>query len=340
MGKDDVLIIAEAGVNHNGDFTLAKKLVDVATEAGADYVKFQTFKSENLVSESAKKAEYQTKNTGSHESQLEMLRKLELSEQQFVELQKYCSTKSTKFLSTGFDLESLTFLKTLNLGLWKIPSGEITNLPYLEMIGKWKEPIILSTGMCELFEIEEALKVLEAAGTPRTEITILHCNTEYPVSPSDIHLKAMETIKKTFGVKVGFSDHSLGIEVALAAVALGATVIEKHFTLDQAMKGPDHKASLEPTELKAMVSGIRKVSQALGSELKVPSPIELKNRAVARKSILAKSFIKQGEIFTKDNLQIKRPGTGISPMKWHQVLGLMAERNFQKDDFIVVEKLR
>jgi len=329
------LIIAEAGVNHNGSLELAKQLIDAAAEAGVDYVKFQTFKTENLVSKQAPKAEYQKRNTGDSEhSQFSMLKKLELSPEQHVELIDYCQKKGVRFFSTAFDLDSIDFLSGLKLGLWKIPSGEITNYPYLKKIALRKEPVILSTGMSDLEDIGNAIRVLEQYGVKREKITVLHCNTEYPTPMADVNLRAMQTIKKLLGVKVGYSDHTLGIEVPIAAVALGAEVIEKHFTLSREMEGPDHKASLEPDELKAMVKAIRHVEIALGSGNKKITESEAKNRAVARKSIVASSFIQKGEVFTENNISIKRPGTGISPMEWENVLGQIAKKDFEPEDLI------
>ena len=327
------IIIAEAGVNHNGSTALAKQLINVAAIAGADYVKFQTFKTENVVTKNAAKAIYQQKNMSELDnSQYQMLKKLELNREQHYEFIKYCNSKNMKFLSTAFDLESVDFLSSLNLGLWKIPSGEITNLPYLIAIAKTTQPIILSTGMSTLEEIKKAVEILKNNGSG--EITVLHCNTEYPTPFEDANLKAMLTIQKELGVKVGYSDHTPRIEVSIAAVAMGATVIEKHFTLDRNMEGPDHKASLEPHELKEMVDAIRNVEKALGSEEKIPSPSEIKNMAIARKSIVAKRDIKKGEILTEENITVKRPGTGISPMKWFEVLGCVAVKNFTEDELI------
>lgn len=330
-----VLIIAEAGVNHNGSLALAKQLVDKAAEAGADYIKFQTFKSEKLVSKSAKQADYQQRNIGKKdEGQLAMLKKLELSENDHKELISYCKEKGIKFFSTAFDLTTIDLLKSFNIGFWKIPSGEVTNYPYMRKIAQYHEPVILSTGMCEMSDIEAAVKVLLDNGVQKEQITILHCNTEYPTPFADVNLKAMLEIGERFGVQIGYSDHTKGIEVPIAAVALGATVIEKHFTLDRNMEGPDHKASLEPSELKQMVSSIRNIEQALGSGHKVISDSERKNIAIARKSIVAACDIKKGEIFTEDNLTVKRPGTGISPMRWNEVIGTKATRDYFEEDMI------
>jgi N-acetylneuraminate synthase len=330
------IIIAEAGVNHNGILENAFKLVDVAVAAGTDYVKFQTFKSEKLVSKNAKKANYQIKNTqNSEESQLQMLQKLELSEKAHEALITYCQEKSIQFFSTAFDLDSLAYLAKIGLNMVKIPSGEITNLPYLRMAAKLFPKIILSTGMATIKEIKEALNVFLTAGISKTNITILHCNTEYPTPMQDVNLRAMLHIGETFDTAMGYSDHTLGIEVSIAAVALGARVIEKHFTLDKTMEGPDHPASLEPDELKAMVVAIRNIDMAVsGSGLKEPSASEKKNIVIARKSIVAQCAIAEGEMFTADNLTVKRPGTGISPMNWDQVIGKLAKRDFQEDDLI------
>ena len=329
------LIIAEAGVNHNGDLEVAKKLIDAAKEAGVDYVKFQTFKAINLASKNAEKASYQKENTGNaKESQLAMLKKLELSRDLHYELIAYCDSKSIKFLSTGFDVESIDFLNELNIDLFKIPSGEITNLPYLRKIGGLGRPIILSTGMADIDEIRDAVNVLVQSGANKSDITILHCNTEYPTPMQDVNLHAMNTIKDTFDVSVGYSDHTHGIEIHIAAVALGATVIEKHFTLDNTMDGPDHKASLEPEELHAMVKGIRNIEKALGHGRKEPSDSEKKNKAIARKSIVAKTSIKKGDILNENNITIKRPGTGISPMLWDDTIGKTATKDYEEDDLI------
>jgi N,N'-diacetyllegionaminate synthase len=334
MFRDKVIIIAEAGVNHNGSIQLAKQLIDAAVEAGVDIVKFQTFKTENLVSKDAKKADYQIENTTNTESQFDMLKKLELTQQQHIELISYCKLKNIQFWSTAFDNDSISLLKSLGIDLWKIPSGEITNLPYLEKIGSFNQKVIISTGMCNMQEIEEAIAVLTNAGTAIQNITILHCNTEYPTPMCDVNLLAINTIKEKFKTAVGYSDHTQGIEVPIAAVAIGATVIEKHFTLDRNMEGPDHKASLEPTELKQMVISIRNIELALGNGVKEPSPSEQKNKAIARKSIVAAKKIEENEILTENNLTIKRPGNGINPMKWYEVIGKKAKRSFAKDELI------
>lgn len=332
-----VLIIAEAGVNHNGSMQIAKQLVDKAVEAGVDIIKFQTFKSEKLVSKAAKQAEYQQRNIGKgDEGQLAMLKKLELSVENHHELIEYCQERNIRFWSTAFDMESIDFLHSLNMDLWKIPSGEITNYPYLRKIASFHEPIILSTGMCELSDIEAALNVLIDEGVKKEQITVLHCNTEYPTPYQDVNLKAMLEIEEKFGVKIGYSDHTKGIEVPIAAVALGATVIEKHFTLNKNMEGPDHKASLEPDELKAMVSAIRNIEQALGTGHKEISASERKNIEIARKSIVAACPIKKGEVLTEENLTVKRPGNGISPMRWNEVLGTVATRDYSEEDLIVL----
>lgn len=334
-----VTIIAEAGVNHNGSIEIARQLVDKAVEAGVDIIKFQTFKSEKLVSKSARQAEYQKKNIGkkSDDSQLSMLKKLELSEQDHVELMAYCKQKGIKFFSTAFDMDSIDYLHSLNMGLWKIPSGEITNYPYIKKIAQYGEPVILSTGMCEMDDISAAVSVLLKYGVKREQITILHCNTEYPTPYEDVNLRAMNTIKDEFNVNVGYSDHTKGIEVPIASAALGASVIEKHFTLDRNMEGPDHKASLEPYELKAMVSAIRNIEKAVGGDgTKHVSESERKNITIARKSIIAARDIKKGELLTEENMTVKRPGTGISPMRWEEVIGTKAIRNFAEEDLIEI----
>ena len=326
-----VLIIAEAGVNHNGDINLAKRLIDEAKKAGADIVKFQTFNPQKLASKNAKMAEYQKKNLGVEESQETMLSKLTLTKEEYIELAEYCRLIGIKFLSTPFDIESIKFLNGLQ-DIWKIPSGEITNYPYLVEIARTGKEIILSTGMSSLEEVQDAIDVLKKNGAG--EITVLHCTTNYPTPMEDVNLRAMLTLRGKFGCAVGYSDHTNGIEIPVAAVAMGATVIEKHFTLDRNMEGPDHKASLEPDELNAMVSAIRNVEQALGDGNKVPAASEKANIAVARKRIIAARNIKIGEIFTEDNITTKRPGTGISPMRWNEVLGQKAIRDFEEDELI------
>lgn len=331
--EDRVLIIAEAGVNHNGSVDLARKLVDVASEAGADFIKFQTFKTELNVSKTAGKADYQKKNTqDEEESQFEMVKKLELSFEDFAGLKKYCEFKNIGFLSTGFDLPSIDFLFSLGQEFFKLPSGEITNKPYLQHIARKKQPVVMSTGMADLDEIREAINVLESDGLRHDQITILHCNTEYPTPMKDVNLKAMLTIKNTFNVKVGYSDHTLGIEVPIAAVALGASVIEKHFTLDRNMPGPDHRASLEPDELKAMVRAIRNVELALsGTGKKQTSESEMRNLVVARKSIHLFKKVKRGELVTQEHLIMKRPGDGISPMLIDTVIGKKFKTDVEAD---------
>lgn len=330
------LIIAEAGVNHNGDIELAKKLIDVAGNAGADFVKFQTFNADRLATHAAKKADYQAQTTDRKETQHEMLRRLELTPAMHHELIAHCKMHKIGFFSTGFDIESVDFLASLGQNLFKIPSGEITNLPYLRHIGRLGKPIILSTGMSNMPEIESAIKALEQAGTPRSKITVLHCTTEYPTPMCDVNLRAMKSIQTELGVAIGYSDHTLGIEVAVAAVAMGATVIEKHFTLDRNLPGPDHKASLEPAELKTMVSSIRNIELAHGDGVKQLAPSEAKNILVARKSIVASKDIQIGERFSTENLTVKRPGTGISPMRWDEVIGLTANRNYASDELIQI----
>lgn len=329
-----VLIIAEAGVNHNGSLDLAKKLVNEGKKAGVDMVKFQLAIPELLVSRTAKMAEYQIANTGKEESQLEMLKNISLTFDEHKELMKYCQDNGVTYLCTPFDLPSIDFLHANGHNTWKIPSGEITNFPYLRKIASFNGDVIMSTGMCSLQDIECALNTLVQHGQNKSKITLLHCNTEYPTPYQDVNLKAMLEIGEKFGVKIGYSDHTKGIEVPIAAVALGATVIEKHFTLDRNMEGPDHKASLEPDELKAMVCAIRNIEQALGSGHKTISESERKNIEIARKSIVAACPIKTGELLTEDNLTVKRPGNGISPMRWNEILGKRAIRNFEEDEQI------
>lgn len=325
------VIIAEAGVNHNGSIELAKKLIEAAANAGADYVKFQTFKAAKLVSTDARKADYQLKSTSKREiSQFEMLKRLELKLTDYEILKNHCKKFKIKFLSTGFDLDSLDFLATLKIDMFKIPSGEITNIPYLRRVASKGKPVVLSTGMSSLAEIELAINVLIEGGIKREKITVLHCNTEYPTPFRDVNLNAMLTIRSAFKVDVGYSDHTPGIEIPIASVALGATVIEKHFTLDKSMEGPDHKASLDPVELKQMIFSIRHVEQALGNGIKQPSPSELKNISVARKSIHLGKDLKKGEIITEKSLIMLRPGNGISPVSIDSVLGKKAKRNLKK----------
>lgn len=327
-----VKVIAEAGVNHNGSMELAKKMVIAAKEAGADYVKFQTFIPHNLVSQYADKAEYQKKATGSEQSQLQMLEQLALTQQDFIELEAFCKEIRIGFISTPFDLESIDFLNGLDMDFWKLPSGEVTNLPYLEKIAQTGKAVIMSTGMCEMEEIEETVAVLEKNGAG--DIVVLHCNTEYPTPMQDVNLLAMKQMAEVLKKPIGYSDHTQGIEVAIAAVALGATVIEKHFTLDKTMEGPDHRASLEPDELAQMVRAIRNIEQSLGDGQKKRTESEKKNCAVARKSIVARRTIQKGERFTEENLTVKRPGNGISPMCWYEILGKVANREYVQDELI------
>tara|TARA_B110000008_G_C16956826_1_gene558557 strand:- start:310 stop:1305 length:996 start_codon:yes stop_codon:yes gene_type:complete len=330
----NVFIIAEAGVNHNGSLKLAKELIDVAVDSGADAVKFQTFKTENLVSRNAEKAEYQKKTTDSSESQFDMIQKLELDITAHKELITYCQDKNIAFLSTPFDHDSINLLNNIGLQIFKIPSGEITNLPYLRHIGSLDKKVILSTGMSTLEEVKKALNILISAGTNKKNITILHANTMYPTPMEDVNLNAMLTIQKEFDVAVGYSDHTLGIEVDIAAVALGATIIEKHFTLDKSMNGPDHNSSLEPIELKSMVLAIRNIEKALGDFVKKPSPSESSNINIARKSIISKKVIKKGDVLTEENITTKRPAGGISPMEWDKVIGTIAKKDYKSDDLI------
>lgn len=335
MYPEKVFIMAEAGVNHNGSLARAKEMVKVAARAGVDAVKFQTFKAETLLTKDAVKADYQIKTSGRNETQFEMLKKLELSYESHLELIAACKLNHIEFLSTPFDLTTIDLLKKLGIRKWKIPSGEITNLPYLRKIGSLGQEIILSTGMADLEEIKAAVCVFTTAGLSLDKITILHCNTEYPTPMQDVNLRAMHTIKDSFpGVKTGYSDHTKGIEVPIAAVAMGATVIEKHFTLDKNLPGPDHKASLLPDELAQMVRAVRNIETALGNGIKKPSQSEKKNIAIARKSIVAFRSIAAGETFTRDNLTVKRPGNGLSPMKWDDIIGKHAAKNYRKDDLI------
>ena len=328
------LIIAEAGVNHNGKISTAKKLIEIAADAGADLVKFQTFNADRLVTHGAAKADYQILATNSTESQQGMLRKLELTESMHHELIAHCASQNIGFFSTGFDVESINLLVGLGQELFKIPSGEITNLPYLRHIGKLDKTIILSTGMSNMDEIEAAINVLEESGTHRSKITVLHCTTAYPLPMSDVNLRAMQSIQNKFNVAVGYSDHTLGIEIPIAAVALGATIIEKHFTTDRSLPGPDHKASLEPTELTAMIDGIRNIEKALGDGVKRLMPSEITNRDSGRKSLVAQRFIQKGEFFSAQNLAAKRPGIGISPMEWDEIVGKKSPSDFQRDGLI------
>jgi N,N'-diacetyllegionaminate synthase len=328
------LIIAEAGVNHNGDLGLALRLVDAAADAGADLVKFQTFSADRLVTPTARKAEYQTRTTDASQSQQAMLRNLELTREMHEALIARCRARGVGFFSTAFDLESVDLLVALGVDRFKIPSGEITNLPYLRHIASYGKPVIVSTGMATPDEIAAALGALERGGIVRNRITVLHCTTEYPTPMSDVNLRAMLTIRDTFGVSVGYSDHTTGIEVPIAAVAMGASVIEKHFTLDRTLPGPDHAASLEPDELLAMVRAIRNVEQALGDGVKRVMPGEQGNRAAARKSLVAAQPIRAGERFSTSNLTVKRPGTGLSPMQWDDIVGRVASRDFAADELI------
>lgn len=329
-----IFIIAEAGVNHNGDIRIAKQLIDVASASGADAVKFQTFKAERLVCKTAQKAAYQLETTDQSETQYDMLKKLELTGQMHRELMEYCTEKNIMFLSTPFDIESIKELADLGLQVFKIPSGEITNLPYLREIAKQQKKVILSTGMCNMDEVKTAVTVLKNNGT--TDIVLLHCNSQYPTPASDVNLLAMVKMQEELGFPVGYSDHTQGIEISIAAAALGATVIEKHFTLDKNMEGPDHKASLEPHELKQMVEGIRKIELALGNGIKQVSESEKANLGIVRKSIVAAVDIQKGERFTEENLTTKRPGNGISPMRWDEMVGTIADRDYQADEMILI----
>ena len=331
---EDVKIIAEAGVNHNGDIKLAKKMVEVAADAGADYIKFQTFNAKRQVTKNARKAHYQLKNTNNIETQYEMLSRLEMTEEMHYQLKNHADSNSIGFLSTGFDIQSIDFLVNLGQDYLKVPSGEITNLPYLQHIAEIGKPIILSTGMANMGEIEAALEILESVRVSRSQITILHCTTEYPAPAEEVNLKAINTIRTAFNVNVGYSDHTCGIEIAGAAVALGATMIEKHFTLDRGLPGPDHQASLEPEELKKMILSIRNIELAMGDGVKRLSSSEIKNKPIIRKSLVAKTAISSGEIFTLENLTVKRPGTGLSPMRWAEVVGKKAVRDFLPEDLI------
>lgn len=329
-----IFIIAEAGVNHNGSLEIAKALIDVAAQSGADAVKFQTFKADKLVSKTAQKASYQKQTTDADESQYAMIKKLELDEKAHHELIHYCAQKNILFLSTPFDHESIDLLADLGMEIFKIPSGEITNLPYLRHIGSLQKEVILSTGMATLDEIDAALHVLTTAGTAKERISVLHATTEYPCPMDEVNLRAMQTIRDTFDIRVGYSDHTRGIEVPIAAAAMGAGVIEKHFTLDREMEGPDHKASLEPDELIAMVHAIRNIEKALGDGIKRPSPSELKNIPIARKSIVASRPIAKGERLSEENITIKRPGSGISPMRYDEIIGTIASKNYDEDEAI------
>lgn len=336
--NNHTIIIAEAGVNHNGSIEMAKQLILMAKEAGADYIKFQTFNASKLVTKSAKRAEYQQNNIGGGKSsQYQMLKKLELSPEEHQILIDYCAELGIKFFSTAFDFDSIDYLHSLKLGLWKVPSGEVTDYPFLKRIAAYNEKTILSTGMCDMQDVKNAVEALYKNGLDKENLVLLHCNTEYPTPFEDVNLKAMDALRREFGVEVGYSDHTCGIEVPIAAVALGATVIEKHFTLNRRLPGPDHKASLEPEELKAMVSAIRNIEKAIGGNgIKHVSESERKNIAIARKSIVAACNIKAGTPFTEENLTVKRPGDGISPMRWEEVLGQKAKKDFNEDELIAL----
>lgn len=331
---EKIFFIAEAGVNHNGDLYTAKKMIDAAKEAGADAVKFQTFHAESLASKFAKKAEYQLKSTDLHESQQQMLKKLEINYEMHLELAEHCKKRGIIFLSTPFDMESICLLERIGISMYKIPSGEVTNLPYLRKIASLHLPVIMSTGMCNMNEVKEAVKILKENGAK--EVSVLHCNTQYPTPIKDVNLNAMISMREELGIPVGYSDHTEGIEVGIAAAALGARIIEKHFTLDKKMEGPDHRASLELDGLKAMIRAIRNVEVALGSKNKLPSESEYGNMNIVRKSIVAKKTILKGESFTEENITTKRPGNGISPMNWDDVIGQKAKRNFDEDELIEI----
>jgi len=331
-----ISIIAEAGVNHNGDINIARELIDAAVEAGADMVKFQTFKADRLATQTAPKANYQIVQTGNVTSQFEMLKKLELSDEMHISLMKYSEEKKIEFISTAFDIESLQYLKKLGMRKFKLPSGEITNLPYLKEVGSFGNPLIISTGMASLEEVQAAIQILEAAGTERDLMTVLHCTTEYPAPLADVNLNAMQTMRKTLGINVGYSDHTMGLEVPIAAAALGATIIEKHLTMDQTLPGPDHKASMTPKKFKEMVTCVRNIERALGDGVKRVTESELRNVESVRKSIVAAKTISIGETFSAQNLTVKRPGTGLSPMVWEDVIGRRALKTFEKDEFIVI----
>lgn len=332
--NNKTIIIAEAGVNHNGSIDLAKKLIDVADEAGADFVKFQTFNADSLVQKNIEKANYQKKNTDDYESAYNMLKRLELDKNSHLELLSYCETKRVKFLSTPFDISSAKFLLELDIPIFKLPSGEITNLPYLEYIGSLGKPIIMSTGMSTLEEIASAIEILYNNGVDKSCLALLHCNTDYPTLMRDVNLNAINTIRNEFKINVGYSDHTLGIEVSIAAVSIGAKIIEKHFTFDRSLPGPDHSASLLPDELKSMVLAIRNIEIAMGNGQKIPSESELKNISNVRKSIVVKKRIYKGELFSKENLCVKRPGTGLSPMLWNEIIGTKAEKDYEMDELV------
>ncbi len=332
--KHRTLVIAEAGVNHNGDIALARQLIDAAARVGADLVKFQTFSADRIVTRTAEKADYQAQTTDKQESQHEMLRRLELSEDAHKELMAHCAARNIGFFSTAFDIESVDLLDRLGQDCFKIPSGELTNLPYLRRIGRTGKPVFLSTGMATLGEVESAIDALEQAGTPRNDISVMHCTTQYPTPMEEVNLRAMQSMHRAFGLAVGYSDHTPGIEVSIAAVAMGASIIEKHFTLDRTLPGPDHKASLEPEELAALVTAIRNIETALGDGIKRLAPSEARNRPVMRKSLVARQVIAAGETFSTENMTAKRPGTGISPMRWDEVVGRKAPRDFAQDELI------
>ena len=327
-----IFIIAEAGVNHNGDIDIAKKMIDAASEAGVDAVKFQTFKAEKIVSMNAPKAEYQIENSNNTESQFQMLKKLEIDRRTHIELMEYCKEKNVMFLSTPFDIDSIHMLVELGISIIKIPSGEITNLPYLREVARQKKKVILSTGMSNMQEVKDAVQVLKQYGAE--DITVLHCNTQYPTPMEDVNLRAMISMRNELKLPVGYSDHTQGIEVPIAVVAMGATVIEKHFTLDKTMEGPDHKASLEPNELTAMVKAIRNIEKSLGDGNKALTESEKDNLPIVRKSIVATCRIEKGELFTEENLTVKRPGTGISPMKWDEIIGKVSDKTYEADEMI------
>lgn len=334
MMDKNVFIIAEAGVNHNGDINIAKQLVDVAVEAGADAVKFQTFIGEKCVSSKAEKAAYQKQTVGEAGSQLDMIKKLELPQDAFCVLKEYCEKKKIKFMSTAFDVDSAMFLNDIGVDVFKISSGEITNYPLLKVIGQFKKRVIMSTGMSEVHEIKAAIDILKQYGT--NDISVLHCNTQYPTPMEDVNLKTMQQLRNELDLPIGYSDHTLGIEVPIAAAALGAEIIEKHFTMNRNMEGPDHRASLEPDELKKMVEGIRNIEKALGDGIKRVSPSEKENLNIVRKSIVASVAINKGDVFTENNITVKRPGNGISPMRWNEVIGKKAARNFEADELIEI----
>ena len=336
MYCNTTLVIAEAGVNHNGSIDLAKKLIDEASNAGADIIKFQSYNTDLLTTKSAKKANYQKNSNLQDESQFDMLRKYELNKSDHIELQSHCNKKNISFLSTPFDTDSVKMLAGLGMRLFKVPSGEVTNLPYLRLIGSYGLPVILSTGMCTFKEVEQCVEILLKSGLCKEKLTILHCNTEYPTPFNDVNLNVIPELAERFGVNVGYSDHTKGIEVAIAAVALGARVIEKHFTLDKCMNGPDHAASINPEELKLMISSIRNIEESLGDKIKKITKSEEKNLLIVRKSIVASTYIKEGDFFSENNITVKRPGTGLSPMHWDKIIGYKANKNYKANDFISI----